>query len=64
MCTFDDLDAVVFTSQNAVKHATDLWRSHGVSLEKIRNLKVIAIGAKTGKSLDDFGLKAVFVPKR
>jgi uroporphyrinogen III methyltransferase/synthase len=50
---FDEVDIVFFTSPSTVKNMVDM-----LGVEEIKKKKVIAIGPKTNKPLEELGIKA------
>jgi len=54
-------DWIVFTSQNGVRIFMDAMQKRG-SREKLRKIHFAAVGTKTAKAIETYGLKVSFIP--
>ena len=60
----DRYDWVIFTSANGVRFALERLRTLGYSLERMRQVKIAAIGPATARALQQHGLTVEFVPSK
>ncbi len=59
----NDFHWIIFSSSNGIKFVDKRLRYFNSSLkESSKNTKIAVVGEKTAKTLDDFGIKADFIP--
>ena len=58
-----DYDWVIFTSQNGVDYTLERLFALGDDVRAFGSVKIAAIGSKTGARLEEYGLRADYVPK-
>ncbi len=58
----DQFDWVIFTSGHGIVFTADLLRKQSRDLRAFGSAKIACIGAETARRLNDFGLRADFVP--
>jgi len=60
----ESFDWLIFTSQNGVRFFLSDLDQLGISLTKLKNIKIAVVGKKTAESVKKYGLQVNFVPSK
>ncbi|MGC8898435.1 MAG: uroporphyrinogen-III synthase [Bacteroidota bacterium] len=58
----ENYDAIIFTSANAVRFTLQRASNLLNGMERLRKIPAIPVGEKTAAALEEFGLRAAFIP--